>query len=220
MEAQPNYGVLGADNLQDRNETEYIITPFIDYKVSQLESGAKAISYGLSGAGYDIRLARLFEVRPTGFAIDPKDPNSMTAVPVRVEYNNETGEKYCILDPHRTYKGVSMEYFRIPTDLVVICLGKSTYARVDVIPHVTPLEQGWNGYLTIEIANLSSYPTRVYLNEGICQLLFLPVSCLSQYRGYYQNQDEQRPYMATETPECKCGENLDGENTLSGDCTL
>lgn len=180
-----------------------MIEPFIDHKVNTKpfsNGDVKVISYGLSGAGYDIRIQSVYQTHKiVGMeAIDPKNSRTVEVSYLEPYYDENTETRYVILQPHECYKAVSVEYFRMPTDVLAVCCGKSTYARVDVIPHVTPLEPGWRGYLTIELSNPSSYPVRVYLNEGILQLLFLQVSSHTNYEGFYQNQNEQRPYLQTD----------------------
>lgn len=196
--------IYGAEDIAYLCANYDMINPYLDYKVSQLSNGSKAISYGQSGAGYDIRIKSVYSTRlgPEPYRhVDPKDPESYVQSPLDVQVD-ETG-RYVILRPHRDYKGVSVEYFRIPTHVMALCTGKSTYARVGVVPYITPLEPGWNGYLTLEFSNLCTEPVKFYLDEGFCQLLFLPTSARSQYEGYYQQQDEQRPYKATEIPNTK-----------------
>lgn len=195
------YGVLGADDIASLCTGDVqMITPFLDYKISKLESGFKAISYGLSGAGYDIRCKALYRTvkNPEFPEIDPKNPESSILVPMDT-FCDESGV-WVPLAPHGAYKGVSHEYFQMPSDVLGLCVGKSTLARVDTVQHITPIEPGWFGYLTMEIVNVSDYPVRFYLNEGVCQVLFIPVSCHTSYTGYYQGQNEQRPYAATENP--------------------
>lgn len=195
------YGVLGAEDIETLCQSELgMISPFLNYKISYLENGNKAISYGLSGAGYDIRCKALYRsiLNPDYPEIDPKNPDTTILVPMDV-FKDEKGT-WVPLKPHGAYKGVSFEYFRMPTDIMGLCVGKSTLARVDTVQHITPIEPGWCGYLTMEIINASDYPVRFYLDEGICQVVFIPVSRHTQYKGHYQHQNVQKPYRATETP--------------------
>ena len=142
--------------------TQRMIEPF--------EEGRKregVISYGLSSYGYDARIADDFKIFTNidSAVIDPKNfaPTSF------VDRKTAT----CIIPPNSFALGHTIEYFRIPRDVLVICLGKSTYARGGIIVNVTPLEPEWEGQVTIEISNTTPLPARIYANEGICQFLFL-----------------------------------------------
>lgn len=193
--------LLGANAIERYARTERMISPYLNYKVSEVY-GEKVISYGQSGAGYDIRLAKVFRIKHQADPfIDPKRPSTYELE----EAKPLTGlSSKVLLAPHEVVLGVSLERFRIPTNIMAVCVGKSTYARVHVIPHVTPLEPGWGtnsehgNYLTLELANVSDYPVVVYLNEGILQVLFYEVDGESEYVGYYENQQEQRAYRGTE----------------------
>jgi dCTP deaminase len=145
------------------------------------------ISYGVSSYGYDMRIADEFKIfNPTNnTVIDPKGFNSGS-------FTDFKGEA-CIVPPNSFVLGRSVEYFRIPRDVLVICLGKSTYARCGIVINVTPLEPEWEGYVTIEISNTAPLPARLYANEGIAQLIFLQSSeiCEKSYadkKGKYQAQ--------------------------------
>ncbi len=159
-----------------------MIEPFVD---SQVRAGV--ISYGLSSYGYDIRVADEFKVFTNVHStiVDPKgfDPRSM--VDVRGEV--------CIIPPNSFALARSVEYIRVPRDVLVICLGKSTYARCGIIVNVTPLEPEWEGHITIEISNTTPLPAKIYANEGIAQLIFLQADepCQVSYadkKGKYQRQ--------------------------------
>ncbi|MEO0393647.1 MAG: dCTP deaminase [Pseudomonadota bacterium] len=125
------------------------------------------ISYGLSSYGYDARLAGEFKVftNVDNAMIDPKDFSETGFV-------TRKGDS-CIIPPNSFALASTVEYFRIPRDVLVICLGKSTYARCGLIVNVTPLEPEWEGHVTLEISNTTPLPAKVYANEGICQFLFL-----------------------------------------------
>lgn len=156
----------------------------------------KVISYGVSSYGYDARLADNYKVIFPGhrgsdgrslLRIDPKhiDP---------ALYTDYTGPQ-CVIPPNSMILGRTVEYFRIPRNVTVICVGKSTLARAGLIVNVTPLEASWEGYVTIEISNTTPYETVVYANEGIMQLLFLEADeeCEVSYadkKGKYQNQNK------------------------------
>ena len=173
--------------LSDKEIKEYIkkykmITPF---NPSQVRKGV--ISYGLSSYGYDFRIADDFKIftNVNNAIVDPKnfDPKSF------VDFKG----KECVIPPNSFVLGRSVEYFRIPRDVLCVCLGKSTYARCGLVANVTPLEPGWEGYITIEISNTTPLPAKIYANEGICQVLFFKgnQSCEVSYadrKGKYQGQ--------------------------------
>ncbi len=159
-----------------------MIVPFNKKQVSK-----GVISYGVSSYGYDMRVADEFKVftRINTTIIDPKklDPNSF------VDFKGEA----CIIPPNSFVLGRSVEYFKIPRDVLAICVGKSTYARCGIIINVTPLEPEWEGHVTIEISNTAPLPAKIYANEGIAQLLFIQASeiCEVSYAdkaGKYQSQ--------------------------------
>ncbi|MCD6167751.1 MAG: dCTP deaminase [Caldisericia bacterium] len=159
-----------------------IIEPFEE---KQVKKGV--ISFGLSSYGYDIRLSDEFKIFTNVFnsIVDPKnfDPKSF------VDFKGEV----CVIPPNSFVLGKSLEYFRIPRDVLGICVGKSTYARCGIIVNITPLEPMWRGYLTIEISNTTPLPVKVYANEGIAQVIFLGAEeeCEVSYKdkkGKYQEQ--------------------------------
>lgn len=159
-----------------------MITPF---DKEQIRKGV--ISYGVSSYGYDMRISDEFKVLSciTAILIDPKNFGTESFI----DFKGET----CIIPPNSFVLGRSAEYFRIPRDVLVICLGKSTYARCGIVVNVTPLEPEWEGYVTIEISNTSPLPAKLYANEGIAQLVFLEASdvCEKSYAdkaGKYQSQ--------------------------------
>jgi dCTP deaminase len=145
------------------------------------------ISYGVSSYGYDMRIGDEFKIftNINNTVVDPKnfDPKSF------VDYKGDI----CIIPPNSFVLASSLEYFRIPRDVLVICLGKSTYARCGLVVNVTPLEPEWEGHVTIEISNTTPLPAKIYANEGIAQLLFLQAAevCEVSYKdkaGKYQAQ--------------------------------
>jgi dCTP deaminase len=145
------------------------------------------ISYGVGSYGYDMRLSDDFKVFTTvnNTLIDPKS----LSVNSFVDFKSD----FCIIPPNSFVLGKSVEYFRIPRDVLVICLGKSTYARCGLVVNVTPLEPEWEGYVTIEISNTGPLPAKIYANEGIAQLIFMQGSeiCEKSYadkKGKYQAQ--------------------------------
>ncbi|WP_299028487.1 dCTP deaminase [uncultured Thermanaerothrix sp.] len=159
-----------------------MIEPFVDH---QVRSGV--ISYGLSSYGYDIRVADEFKIFTNVFSttVDPKDfdPKSM------VDFKGEV----CVIPPNSFALGRTVEYFRIPRNVLTVCLGKSTYARCGIIVNVTPFEPEWEGYVTLEISNTTPLPAKIYANEGIAQVLFFEADevCDVSYadkKGKYQKQ--------------------------------
>ncbi len=159
-----------------------MIEPFAE---AQKREGV--ISYGLSSYGYDIRVAdeyRIFTNVNTAI-VDPKNFDARSFV----EYKGDI----CVIPPNSFVLARSVEYFRIPRNVLTICLGKSTYARCGIIVNVTPFEPEWEGYVTLEISNTSPLPARVYSNEGLCQVIFLESDelCEVSYKdkkGKYQAQ--------------------------------
>ena len=147
----------------------------------------KGISYGLSSYGYDFRVADEFRIftGSGGGIIDPKQPDDRLFTAVKA--------KTVLVPPHSFALARTVEYFKIPRNILTICLGKSTYARCGLIVNVTPFEPEWEGFATIELSNTSPLPVRVYANEGIAQLLFLEADevCEVSYadkKGKYQAQ--------------------------------
>jgi dCTP deaminase len=163
-------------------EQNRMIEPFIE---SQKRDGV--ISYGLSSYGYDARCSDHFKIftNVDSAVVDPKAFNPSSFV-------DRTGP-VCIIPPNSFALTHTIEYFRIPRDILVICLGKSTYARCGIIVNVTPLEPEWEGQVTIEISNTTPLPAKIYAGEGICQFLFLQGSapCETSYAdksGKYMGQ--------------------------------
>lgn len=159
-----------------------MIRPFVD---GQVKSGA--ISYGLSSYGYDIRVADEYQIftNVNSTVVDPKDFNALNVV----KYVGAV----CIVPPNSFALARTVEYFKIPRDVLAICLGKSTYARCGIIVNVTPFEPEFEGHITIEISNTTPLPAKIYSNEGIAQVLFLQGDepCETSYNdrgGKYQKQ--------------------------------
>lgn len=159
-----------------------MIEPFVD---EQVRNGV--ISYGVSSYGYDIRIGNTFKIFTNVFSaiVDPKnfDPKSM------VDYVGDV----CIIPPNSFVLAQTVEYFRIPRNVLTICVGKSTYARCGLIVNVTPFEPEWEGYVTLEISNTTPLPAKIYANEGIAQVLFFEADevCEVSYadkKGKYQGQ--------------------------------
>ena len=145
------------------------------------------ISYGLSSYGYDARVSREFKIftNVDSAIVDPKNFSPQSFV------DRETD--VCVIPPNSFALARTVEYFRIPRDVLVICLGKSTYARCGIIVNVTPLEPEWEGHVTLEFSNTTPLPARIYANEGACQFIFLrgDSACETSYMdrsGKYQGQ--------------------------------
>jgi dCTP deaminase len=161
----------------------HMIEPFVENQVRQ-----GVVSYGLSSYGYDIRVADEFRIftPATGqlTVVDPKQIDSRAMAP----YQGEV----CIIPPNSFALARTVEYFRIPRNVLTICLGKSTYARCGIIVNVTPFEPEWEGHVTIEISNTTPLPAKIYANEGIAQVLFFegdpPEVSYADRKGKYQAQ--------------------------------
>ena len=161
-----------------------MIEPFVD---GQVRDGV--ISYGLSSYGYDIRIADEFRIFTPGLGdltvVDPKnfDARSM------VDYHGAV----CVIPPTSFILAKTVEYFRIPRNVMTVCLGKSSYARCGLVVNVTPFEPEWMGYVTLEISNTTPLPAKVYANEGIAQVLFFegdpPEMSYADKKGKYQGQE-------------------------------
>lgn len=159
-----------------------MITPFERKLISKGK-----ISYGVSSYGYDIRVDSEYKVftNINHTVVDPKNFDPKSFVDVRGDF--------CIIPPNSFALARTVEYFRIPRDILVICIGKSSYARCGIIINVTPLEPEWEGFLTLEISNTTPLPAKIYSNEGIAQLIFLKAAklCKTSYadrKGKYQKQ--------------------------------
>jgi len=167
-------------------EQHGMIEPFVARQVR--EAGAeKTISHGTSSYGYDIRCAREFKVftNINSAIVDPKNFCETSFVNVESDV--------CIIPPNSFALARSVEYLRIPRNVLVICVGKSTYARCGIIVNVTPLEPEWEGHITLEFSNTTPLPAKIYANEGVAQLLFLESDevCETSYKdrsGKYQGQ--------------------------------
>jgi dCTP deaminase len=159
-----------------------MIEPFEDRQVR-----AGVISYGLSSYGYDIRVADEFKVftNINNTVVDPKNFDDRSFVDMKTDV--------CIIPPNSFALAKTVEYFRIPRDVLTVCVGKSTYARCGLIVNVTPFEPEWEGFVTLEISNTTPLPAKVYANEGISQVLFFQSDelCETSYadkKGKYQKQ--------------------------------
>lgn len=147
-------------------EQQGMIEPFESGQIRDSERG-RVISYGTSSYGYDVRCSDEFKIftNINSAIVDPKDFDSNSFVDVKSDV--------CIIPPNSFALARTVEYFRIPRDVLTICLGKSTYARCGIIVNVTPLEPEWEGHVTLEFSNTTPLPAKIYANEGACQFLFL-----------------------------------------------
>ena len=159
-----------------------MISPFIS---KQVRKGK--ISYGLSSYGYDARVSNDFKIftNVNSTTVDPKNFKKDGFVSKK--------SKVCVIPPNSFALARTVEYFKIPENVIVICLGKSTYARCGIIVNVTPLEPGWEGHVTLEFSNTTPLPAKIYANEGVCQFIFMSATkeCKTSYldkKGKYMNQ--------------------------------
>tara|TARA_Y100001936_G_C15864307_1_gene554171 strand:+ start:198 stop:749 length:552 start_codon:yes stop_codon:yes gene_type:complete len=159
-----------------------MISPF---EKKQIRKGK--ISYGLSSFGYDARVSNEFKIftNVNSEIVDPKNFKASNFVTKKVSE--------CIIPPNSFVLASTVEYFKIPKDVLVICLGKSTYARCGIIVNVTPLEPGWRGHVTLEFSNTTPLPAKIYANEGVAQFVFLkgneqPEVTYSDRKGKYMGQ--------------------------------
>jgi dCTP deaminase len=159
-----------------------MIEPFVEHQVRH-----NVISYGLSSYGYDIRVTDEFKIFTNVHSaiVDPKHFNSDSFIDFKGDV--------CVIPPNSFVLARTVEYFRIPRNVMTICLGKSTYARCGLIVNVTPFEPEWEGFVTLEISNTTPLPARIYANEGIAQVVFLEGDevCDVSYadrKGKYQSQ--------------------------------
>tara|TARA_X000001036_G_scaffold367329_1_gene352491 strand:+ start:397 stop:951 length:555 start_codon:yes stop_codon:yes gene_type:complete len=159
-----------------------MIKPFVEKQTAN-----KSISYGLSSYGYDARVSNEFKIFTDvdSVIVDPKNFKQNSFV-------SRTSSE-CIIPPNSFVLASTVEYFKIPKNILVICLGKSTYARCGIIVNVTPLEPGWEGHVTLEFSNTTPLPAKIYANEGAAQFIFLqgneePEVTYAQRNGKYMNQ--------------------------------
>jgi|TARA_B100001013_G_scaffold332169_1_gene248228 dCTP deaminase len=159
-----------------------MISPFEEKQISEGK-----ISYGLSSFGYDARVSNEFKIftNVNSEIVDPKSFKPSNFVTKNVSE--------CVIPPNSFVLASTVEYFKIPKDVLVICLGKSTYARCGIIVNVTPLEPGWEGHVTLEFSNTTPLPAKIYANEGVAQFIFLqgnekPEISYSDRKGKYMGQ--------------------------------
>jgi dCTP deaminase len=173
--------------IKEMSSNHKMIEPFELGQVREGKNNERLISYGTSSYGYDVRCSNEFKVFTNihSATVDPKkfDENSFVDVVSDV----------CVIPPNSFALASTVEYFRIPRNVLTICLGKSTYARCGIIVNVTPLEPEWEGHVTLEFSNTTSLPAKIYANEGVAQMLFLESDeeCEVSYKdrgGKYQGQ--------------------------------
>jgi dCTP deaminase len=163
-----------------------MIEPFEAGQVREVD-GHKIVSYGTSSYGYDIRCSNEFKLftNLNATIVDPKNFDDKSFVDISGEH--------CIIPPNSFALARTIEYFRVPRNVLVVCLGKSTYARCGIIVNVTPLEPEWEGYVTLEFSNTTPLPAKIYANEGVAQVIFFESDevCETSYKdrgGKYQGQ--------------------------------
>jgi len=176
--------ILPDHTIRDLATEHDMIDPFVDGQVRE-----EVVSYGLSSFGYDMRVAGEFSVFTPNIhnsVVDPKEIDERAMVEYEVD-------DHILIPPNSYVLGRSIEYFEMPSDVLAIVLGKSTYARSGIIVNVTPLEPGWEGHVTIEVSNATPLPAKVYANEGIAQVVFLqgetPEISYADKKGKYQHQE-------------------------------
>ncbi len=187
------------ERCQSDTLSRQMIEPFKSRQQTKTDFGDPCISYGLSSYGYDIRVGGNFKVFTNVFGgiIDPKNVEPNIFVDRTIGTGTiQNGRNYIDIPANSFALAASFEQFVIPRDILVICLGKSTYARCGIITNVTPLEPEWEGFITLEISNTTPVPARIYAYEGICQLIFLRADeiCRDSYadkKGKYQGQDQE-----------------------------
>ncbi|MFK8051969.1 MAG: dCTP deaminase [Woeseiaceae bacterium] len=172
--------------IREMAENHGMIEPFEPGQVRE-DDGRRLVSYGTSSYGYDVRCSREFKVftNINSAVVDPKQFDENSFVDMQVDS--------CIIPPNSFALARTVEYFRIPRDVLTVCLGKSTYARCGIIVNVTPLEPEWEGHVTLEFSNTTPLPARIYANEGVAQMLFFQSdeACEVSYKdrgGKYQGQ--------------------------------
>jgi dCTP deaminase len=183
---------IKSDNWIRRMAQEHaMIEPFEPEQVKQVD-GRRVVSYGTSSYGYDVRCADEFKLFTNVYSavVDPKAFDAKSFVDMKGDY--------VIIPPNSFALARTVEYFRIPRNVMTICLGKSTYARCGIIVNVTPFEPEWEGFVTLEFSNTTPMPAKIYANEGVAQVLFFEADevCETSYKdrgGKYQGQHGVTP---------------------------
>ena len=174
--------VLSDKWIREMSQNQSMISPFEEKQVR-----GNSISYGLSSFGYDARVSEEFKIftNVNSEIVDPKNFKSSNFI--------TKNSSECIIPPNSFVLARTVEYFKIPKNVLVICLGKSTYARCGIIVNVTPLEPGWEGHVTLEFSNTTPLPAKIYANEGVAQFVFIkgnedPAVSYADRNGKYQGQ--------------------------------
>ena len=172
--------------IKDMAKNQGMIEPFQENQIKSNGNG-RIVSYGTSSYGYDVRCADEFKVftNINSSMVDPKNFDDQSFVDIKSDV--------CTIPPNSFALARTVEYFRIPRQVLTLCLGKSTYARCGIIVNVTPLEPEWEGHVTLEFSNTTSLPAKIYANEGVAQFIFLESDevCETSYKdrdGKYQGQ--------------------------------
>ena len=173
--------------IQSMSEEHNMIHPFSSNQIRLDKDGNKLISYGVSSYGYDVRCSNEFKVFTNihSAVVDPKSFDERSFVDIESDI--------CVIPPNSFALARTVEYFKIPRNVLTICLGKSTYARCGIIVNVTPLEPEWEGHVTLEFSNTTNLPAKIYAGEGVAQMLFFESDeeCMTSYKdrnGKYQGQ--------------------------------
>lgn len=179
--------ILSDEEIKNYVQEHDMIAPFHENLIKE-KNGEKLVSFGLSSYGYDLRVSDVFKVftNVNNSIVDPKEFSYDAFVEVKGDV--------CIVPPNSFALAVSVEYFKIPRDILTLCIGKSTYARCGIIVNVTPFEPEWEGYVTLEISNTTPLPAKIYANEGLAQIVFLKADqvCKKSYKdrkGKYMYQE-------------------------------
>ena len=177
--------------IRNMAEREDMISPFEPNQIKENDSG-RIVSYGTSSYGYDVRCSNEFRIftNINSAVVDPKNFDEDSFVSIESDC--------CIIPPNSFALARTVEYFKIPRSVLVVCLGKSTYARCGIIVNVTPLEPEWEGHVTLEFSNTTPLPAKIYANEGVAQMLFFESDeeCTTSYKykgGKYQGQTGVTP---------------------------
>ena len=173
--------------IQEMSENHNMIEPYSSNQIRVDNDGNKLISYGVSSYGYDVRCSNEFKVFTNTHSaiVDPKQFDEKSFVDINSDI--------CVIPPNSFALARTVEYFKIPRNVLTICLGKSTYARCGIIVNVTPLEPEWEGHVTLEFSNTTNLPAKIYAGEGVAQMLFFESDeeCETSYKdrgGKYQGQ--------------------------------
>jgi dCTP deaminase len=179
--------ILSDKSIKKLAETKDMISPFESKQITRDNNGNKVLSYGLSSFGYDARLSNEFKIftNINSSIVDPKNFDQDSFV--------ERTNNVCIIPPNSFVLGRTIEYFKIPRNILGLCIGKSTYARCGIIVNVTPIEPECEGYIILEFSNTTTLPAKLYANEGICQFIFFEGDdiCETSYadrQGKYMHQ--------------------------------